>query len=350
MSKKISFADIAVNSVLIIFAAAAAVLLCVYLLRGKPGGENPAESVSPHVIDASDPEPSVTESETEQVTFTEETEVTTIGEAAPPPTDYDPAFFEDAFFIGDSLSVGLLNYEFLKPENVFAQAGITPSSVMTTKIDDVSVYEKVSGFAPEYICIMLGTNGIAYVEPDKMADDLGSFIDELKGICPDAKIAIASVPSVTRKHEEEKPEKLNDILEYNKRVKKLSEEKSIAFADVYTLLSDEEGYLGSDYAEHDGLHLKIHAYPVILAAIENAALEFYGVEFVPPETSVTSETSAAESAEPVNGTMPVSETADTVTVLESAETVSDTDTSASDTSASVTENGDADIEDIEVLE
>ncbi len=321
MSKKISFADAAVNTLLVLMTAAAVVLLCIYFIKGKPSGGSPTETAVPHVIGAAAEETAaVSVSETETSAVTEETTTALTVEFVPPAADYAAEFFDDAFFIGDSLSVGMINYEFVKPENIFAQAGITPSSVTKTIIDDKNVYQRVSEFAPKYICIMLGTNGLSYLKTDYMAEKLGTFIDELKKLCPDAKIIVASIPPVTQKREEEKPEKLDMIIEYNEQIKKLAEDKSIAFADVFSLLKDETGYLGSDYAEHDGLHLKIHAYPVILSAIQNALTEFYG------EAPVSSETSLPSSSEPTTDATTVT----SVTVVPaSEETTSKAETTAS---------------------
>lgn len=307
MSKRISFADIAVNAALVLLSAAAAVLLCIYLLGVRAEDDDTSDVNSPHIINASETE----EAQTLVTTVTETTvvseEAETESETEPEPQididEYSPAFFQNVLFIGDSLSVGLLNYEFLPPENVFAKAGITTSSVVTTNIDDVSVFTKATRLNPEYICIMLGTNSVAYVEGKQMAEELGEFIDMISKTCPDAKIVLASVPPVTQKHEEEKPEHLETIIAYNELVEKLAEEKSVAFADTFELLKDETGYLGSRYAEHDGLHLKIHAYPVILGAVQRALIEYYGIEFVPPaetETPPNSGGSAATAAAAVS--------------------------------------------------
>lgn len=290
MSKKISFADAAVNAVLILLTAAAALLSCIYFLRGNPDDDSSAENTVTHIIEHDE-----TETETTVVTTVAETsvteETTSVTEylSMPSAGEYDPAFFDDVFFIGDSLSVGLINYEFLKPENIFAQAGITPSSVKKTQIDDMTVYQKAAAFDPKYICIMLGTNGLSYLKTDDMAENMGGFIDELEKLCPEAKIVIVSIPPVTKKHEEEKAEKMASIVEYNEKLKALAEEKSVAFADAFPLLQDETGYLGNDYAEQDGLHLKIHAYPVILGAVENAVLEFYGEQEISSEASEETE-------------------------------------------------------------
>ena len=317
MSKRISFADIAVNAALVLMSAAAAVLLCIYFFGERPADGDPSDTDTPHIINASETEPTQTfvTTVTETTVISEEAETTSETEPPSASEEYSPAFFHNTLFIGYSISVGLINYEFLPPENVFAKAGITPSSVVNTNIDDVSVFSKASGLDPEYICIMLGTNSVAYVEGQEMSEELGKFIDMIAGTCPNARIVLASVPPVTRKHEEEKPEQLEAIIAYNKLVKELAEEKSVAYADTFSLLTDETGYLGSRYAEHDGLHLKIHAYPVILSAVQNALINYYDIIFVPPAETEPSSESAVSAVGTVSA---VIETAETVDETESA--------------------------------
>lgn len=339
MSKRISFADIAVNAALVIISAAAIVLLCIYFFGGKSADSDPSGTDTPHVINASETEPSqtLTTTVTETTVISEEAETESETETAPAAEEYSPAFFQKLLFIGDSISVGLINYEFLPPENVFAKVGITPSSVVNTNIDDVSVFSKAAGLDPEYICIMLGTNSVAYVDGQEMSEELGKFIDMIADTCPDAKIVLASVPPITKKHEEEKPEQLEAIIAYNKLVKELAEEKSVAYADTFSLLTDETGYLSSLYAEHDGLHLKIHAYPVILSAVQNALTDYYNIVFVPPaETEPSSEAAisaigtvsgeAEESAETVSEAAAETEsTGEADETNEAADSVEDTD-------------------------
>lgn len=222
----------------------------------------------------------ISESETEE---TSDTDVTS-NPAIPAPTEYDKEFYDNVLMIGDSLSVGLVNYGYLKKENVFAQLGLTPASVMTTDIDEQSVYDKAVELAPEYICIMLGTNGLSYLSEDYMADKMGEFIDSLAELCPESEIAVISIPPVTAEHEEEKPEKLINISMYNAHIKRVADAKAVKFVDTYSLLQGITGYLADDYAENDGLHFKTAAYPVILSAIQTA---FIGDETVTESTSET---------------------------------------------------------------
>ena len=206
-------------------------------------------------------------------------------------SEYDASFFDRVLMVGDSLSVGLVNYGYLKPENVFAQVGLTPASVMTANISGESVYTKAVGLDPGCICIMLGTNGLSYLSEDYMAEKMGDFIDDLRTVCPKAVIVVISIPPVTAVHESEKPEKISNITAYNTHLEKLAEEKSALYVDVFSLLKDSTGYLADHYAENDGLHFKTYAYPVILSAVQNAA------EGLVPETggavtSITADTAA----------------------------------------------------------
>lgn len=288
-SKKSTPADIAANIAIIVLAAAIAVLLCIYLL--KLGG-----AFDP------DPEPVVTTASTVETTapITTETIIVTTTSAATeesipaitiPLGEYEEEFFENIFIVGDSLSTGFVNYEFLPADTVFAQAGLTPSSIMFTEVGGQMVYDKVSDTDPEYICIMLGTNGIAYLEADFMYEKMKLFIDELRLNCPETEIVLVSIPPVTAEHEIDVPEtNIEKIKLYNSCIEKLETEKDVIWVETYSILCDDTGYLAEEYAETDGLHLKIHAYPVILSRIQETIMNAELIREAETETEATENT------------------------------------------------------------
>lgn len=302
-NEKASPADTAAVWAIVFLAVVLAALVGVYFWRnhsfadvsaanGEPTEINvigtetsyiPPETTAPVTTAAST---TTTETTTKTVSETEKAETVAAS------TEYSPEFFDRGLIIGDSISVGLVNYGYLKPENVFAQIGLTPSSVLTADIDGTTVYAKAAGLNPDYICIMLGTNGLSYLSEDFMAEKMSEFIDGLRQTCPNAQILLVSIPPVTAEHESEKPEKIKNITKYNDHISKLAEEKSVAFVDIFALLRDSGGYLAADYAENDGLHLKGTAYPVLLSAIQTA-VESGG--YVPTAAPVTvpTETSVA---------------------------------------------------------
>lgn len=303
-NEKASPADVAAVWAIVFLAMVLAALVGVYFWRNhsfadvsSANGENtemnvigetsyiPPETTVPETT-------TVTVTTTESATTAESTAESEKAETVAASTEYDHEFFERGLVVGDSISVGLVNYGFLQPENVFAQIGLTPSSVLTADIDGVTVYDKAAGLAPDYICIVLGTNGLSYLSEDFMAEKMGEFIDGLRQVCPNARIFLVSIPPVTAAHESEKPEKIENITKYNEHISKLAEEKSAVFVDTFSLLRDSDGYLAADYAENDGLHLKAAAYPVVLSAIQTA-VENSG--YVPTAAPV-SENSVSESS------------------------------------------------------
>lgn len=301
-------ADVAATIAVLLLAAAITVLLCIYIL--KLGGAFDKESEipeAPHVIS----EITTAETTTEEIIITTTPAIVEESETAPAVTiplgEYDELFFENALVIGDSLSTGFVNYEFLPAEKVFAQAGLTPSSIMFTEVGGTLVYDKAASLNPQYICIMLGTNGISYLEADFMSEKMSLFIDELKAECPDSKLVLVSIPPVTAEHEIDVPEtSIERIKLYNSCIEKLAEEKGVIWVETYSILCDGTGYLADEYAETDGLHLKIHAYPVILSRIQEAIMNAELAEETETETETetevisdteaTSDTEAAEEA------------------------------------------------------
>lgn len=300
-----SAADAVTTAAIVLLAAAAAILIGVYFARKSGFADiNSAES-EPRVISEATV---ITPAETSQTaatttagtTASELTDTETVSSAetavtVEASTEYSNEFYERALMVGDSLSVGLVNYGYLKPENVFAQIGLTPASVLTAEIGGETVYSKAAALDPDHICIMLGTNGLSYLSEDFMAQKMGEFIDGLRQTCPDAVIVLISIPPVTAVHESEKPEKIENITKYNDHIAKLAEEKSVIYVDTFSLLKDSSGYLAADYAENDGLHFKTQAYPVILSAVQTAAV---GENYVPPVTETTTAATTVTSAKP----------------------------------------------------
>lgn len=322
-NEKASSADVAAIWAIVFLAIVLAALVGVYFWRNhsfadvsSANGETTGINIIGTETTFIPPETTVSETTTvsEETTTaettTEETSEFEKAETVAASTEYSPEFFDRGLIIGDSISVGLVNYGYLKPENVFAQIGLTPASVMTADIDGTTVYTKAAGLDPDYICIMLGTNGLSYLSEDFMAEKMSEFIDGLRQTCPNVKIFLVSIPPVTAEHESEKPEKIENITKYNEHISKLAEEKSAPFVNIFELLRDSDGYLAADYAEYDGLHLKAAAYPVVLSAIQTA-VESDG--YVPTAAPVTlpSETSAATVSETVP-TVPVETVPETI--------------------------------------
>lgn len=223
-----------------------------------------------------------------------ETETVSVTEPKYSSTEYDKEFFENSLFIGDSIFTGFAGFGYLEPENVFAQVGLNPESALTKEIDGVTAVAKAQAMQPDYICVMLGTNGLAFLSEDYMAEEMSELIDGLRVASPNSKIVILSIPPVTAEHESQNPEKIPNIIDYNGKIQKVAEEKDCVFIDIFTMLQDDDGYLSVDYAEADGLHFLGKAYGVVLSRIQYELELLDNEEEYVSEEVTTSETEMTE--------------------------------------------------------
>ena len=184
------------------------------------------------------------------------------------PMPYTQEYFANDLFIGDSISTGLYLYSYLEKDNVFAEVGLNPESALTKQIDGVTCIDKAMEMNPKRIYIMLGSNGLAFLDGKYMANKLVELIAELEMACPTAKICVISIPPVTKEHDGEGNETMEKVNTYNEALKSLSEEGGYTYIDICTLFKDSEGYFAEKYAESDGLHFQGSTYTLMLGYIQ----------------------------------------------------------------------------------
>ena len=196
--------------------------------------------------------------------------VSTTPGVSPIPT-YNRSFFANDLFIGDSIATGLYDYSFLDKANVFAEVGLNPESVLTKEVDGMTCAGKVSAMQPRNIYIMLGSNGLAFLDGSYMSTKIVELIAQLEAACPTAKIYIITIPPVTAEREAAGNETMEKINSYNTLLRNICSEGGYGCIDLCPLLQDENGYLSSRYAEVDGLHFLSDAYLTMLSYVEQCA-------------------------------------------------------------------------------
>lgn len=187
---------------------------------------------------------------------------------------YSASFFADDLFIGDSITTGLSLYGILPPKNVAAAVGYTPYKAYSTEIQlgdgtTGTAYDYAVKMQPKRIFIMLGSNGITAA--DSMEESYRELIDKLAAGCPDSTVYCISVTPVTSDSTSAANAGIDNsmITGFNKYIKALADEKGLTYIDLYSQLSDSNGYFLHDYAENDGLHFKGATYKIMLNYIEN---------------------------------------------------------------------------------
>lgn len=169
-------------------------------------------------------------------------------------------WFDDAIFIGDSLTEGISAYNLIDKNKVIASTGINPQSILTKAcVKDingktVTVLEALSKLSPKKIYIMLGSNGVAFIPKDKMIELYGEFVDGVKKSHPDSQIYLQSILPVTSQKENSDDRYANSkIDEYNDAILKMAGEKEVYYLNIAESIKDANGCLPSS-AGNDGMH------------------------------------------------------------------------------------------------
>lgn len=179
-------------------------------------------------------------------------------------------YFGKCAFVGDSISVGLGDYQLVPIKNVFAEVGMNIEKIntetMNTAYGEMTVLDALKTAKPENIYIMLGSNGISWLSISDMLQYYSQFVDNVRKELPDSKIYILSIPPVTAERETAENEPINnlDIDKYNSELLKMADEKKIYYVDINTALKGNDGKFPSEMAEKDGMHFVKTTYSVML--------------------------------------------------------------------------------------
>ena len=182
----------------------------------------------------------------------------------------DMTYFNDAVFVGDSLTVGLGAYGVLPSENIYADTGLNLDTIekkqcISTANGTVTVAEAIKLSQPAKIYIMLGSNGIAWMSIDSMISKYTTFFTAVHTAAPKAKIYIESILPVTAAKEASDSRYSNEkINEYNARLSEFTKTQNVFFLDTHSALVTSDGTLNTQYAEADGMHLKKAGYEALL--------------------------------------------------------------------------------------
>lgn len=232
---------------------------------------------------------SETEVSSEQTTFTTEstqnvdtteestqpiTDITTYNDIADMPTDFDKDFFKDDLFIGDSITTGFSGYGFIDENNIFAKVGLNPISILDTAIKtpdgDLYIQDEIKNKMPSRAYIMLGSNGIQWLDNDKMIEKMKTLSDTINDNSPDTEIIILSVPPITKEKDEnsDTPDIMQKIRDYNIDLQDFCNTNNFKFIDITSIITDQNGYFYDSLSESDGMHFKGDTYKIVLSYIQ----------------------------------------------------------------------------------
>ncbi len=177
------------------------------------------------------------------------------------------AWFENTLFIGESRTVGLRDYARSGNAEYFCKVGMTVFNVTKESCADNGRFSSqtleslLSSKTYDHIFINLGINECGY--PAKtITAKYQKLIDLIRDKQPNAKIILQGVLTVTEKYAGSKDHfKPSNIQALNKKIKGLSDGKTIFYIDANPYFTDPDGYLYTDITG-DGAHFTGKYYKV----------------------------------------------------------------------------------------
>lgn len=241
-------------------------------------------------------EEQTTEATSEEVTETQEettekAEEASASEESPVTYEYtqvDDSYFNDAVFIGDSISYGFelyvtekrANGETVLGEAQFLTSGSLSYGNSLWDVSDESVHPTYNGekmkledaiaqIKPGKIFILLGTNDVALYGVEQTIANADTEISRMLEASPGAEIFIISTTPKYSPAESDVDGALNnaDIDALNVAMRQFAVEKGYNFMNIAPLFKDETGGLAADYCsdkEGMGIHFTSAAYDIWL--------------------------------------------------------------------------------------
>ena len=241
-------------------------------------------------------EEQTTEATSEEVTETQEettekAEEASASEESPVTYEYtqvDDSYFNDAVFIGDSISYGFELYvteKHANGETVLGEAQFLTSGSLSYgnslwDVSDESVHPTYNGekmkledaiaqIKPGKIFILLGTNDVALYGVEQTIANADTEISRMLEASPGAEIFIMSTTPKYSPAESDVDGALNnaDIDALNVAMRQFAVEKGYNFMNIAPLFKDETGGLAADYCsdkEGMGIHFTSAAYDIWL--------------------------------------------------------------------------------------
>lgn len=206
----------------------------------------------------------------------------------PAQTPVEDSYFDDAVFVGDSLTIGIANFSGFNSQ-FLCMGGLNTKNLETAPLpigkSALQAIKDRESLGKLYI--MLGTNEVIYDEVDEFAKRYGDFIDKVREKFPDVIVYIQSILPITKEKEATVDIKNSSIAKYNQRLLELAKEKQCYYVDLHSHFKDENGALPYSIGGSDGIHLGPVHYRELAEYLKNHAVAEKGVVKIDKSSSKT---------------------------------------------------------------
>lgn len=184
----------------------------------------------------------------------------------------DMSYFDNATFLGDSLTQGIAIYN----DNTFpnsdlaAWKGCSPMTLLTnvmsqpdgTTVDAISYLITTD---PGKIYILLGSNALVNQTDEVFLKYYEQLLDKILVELPGALVYVQSIPTPTRAETADRASRGQDfsierVSRINDQLAKMVYVRGLYFVDLQEVLCTDDGYLNPEYDGGDGLHMNAAGY------------------------------------------------------------------------------------------
>ena len=176
-------------------------------------------------------------------------------------------YFDDAVFVGDSITTGIKIYDTMSNTTVLAATGINLDSIHTKPCiqygeSTLTIMDALSRLSPKKIYVMMGANGLGAAGDDWTIQKYGELLDSMRRMHPDSIIYVQSILPVNEQKFRVKYNNTTtngDIDRLNARLAQLAAEKGAYYLDLASAFKDETGAMPSEFTP-DGIHINSAQY------------------------------------------------------------------------------------------
>lgn len=184
---------------------------------------------------------------------------------APPQTArVDASFFDDAVFVGDSVTLKLSYYaassgklgkaQFLTRGSYSVAHAVMDTMLLTYQGQDMAVEKAIAATGASKVFLMMGMNDIGLYGIDATIENWGKLIERIQGNCPNVTIYIQSMTPIWTGGEKGDLNNTNmDI--YNEKLKTFAKENNLDFIDVAPYMKDATGGMATRYCSDEYVHV-----------------------------------------------------------------------------------------------
>ena len=184
---------------------------------------------------------------------------------APPATArVDASFFDDAVFIGDSVTLKLSYYaassgklgkaQFLTRGSYGVAHSVMDTMLLTYQGQDMKIEDAINASKAKKVFLMMGMNDIGLYGVDGTIENWGKLIDRIQKSCPNVTVYIQSMTPIWTGGEIGDLNNVN-MDAYNAKLEVFAKNESIDFIDIAPYMKDSTGGMATRYCSDNYVHV-----------------------------------------------------------------------------------------------